>query len=44
MKNMLYAERIKQFEAELIPVGIMGDDGMGELHPLGDGWKVWKGQ
>ena len=39
MKGMLYAERVKQIEDDLIPVGIFGD----ELSSEGPQWEVWKG-
>jgi hypothetical protein len=43
MKNLLYAEKVKQFEQELIPIGIMPID-MEEVNSEGPGWVLWKGQ
>jgi len=43
MKNLLYKERVQQYEAELIPVGIMEGAAYDEGHPLGPGWEIWKG-
>jgi len=43
MKNLLYKERVKQYEAELIPVGIMGNDDCAFGHEFGEGWEIWKG-
>ena len=40
MKNLLYKEKIKQIEDDMIPVGIFGEP---DSHPEGDGWVVWKG-
>ena len=37
MKNMLYAEKAKQIEDDLIPVGIMPES------EQDDGWVVWEG-
>lgn len=42
MKELLYKERIKQIEDELIPIGIMGQNDINE-NPLGEGWEIWKG-
>ena len=40
MKELLYKERIKQIEDDMIPVGIFGDH---NDDPEGPEWKVWKG-
>lgn len=42
MKNMLYAERVKQIEDDLIPIGVFGDDDYSE-QPGEPQWEVWKG-
>jgi hypothetical protein len=42
MKNLLYKEKARQIEDDMIPIGIFErheDSG----HPLGDGWEIWKG-
>ena len=41
MKGMLYAEKVKQIEADLIPVGSCGEDY--DEHIEGPQWEVWKG-
>ena len=41
LKHMLYKEKVKQLQDEVIPIGNMpADQG---LHPFGDEWKVWNG-
>jgi hypothetical protein len=40
MKNLLYKEKIKQIEDDMIPVGIFGDQ---QEHPEGPQWEIWKG-
>jgi len=40
MKHMLYKEKVKQLEDEVIPVGNMPSKE--EIHPFGDGWQTWR--
>jgi hypothetical protein len=40
MKSLLYKEKIRQIEDDLIPIGYIGEP---DTHPEGDGWVVWKG-
>jgi len=40
MKHMLYQEKVKQLEDEVIPVGVMPNYDE-EVHPFGKGWQVW---
>ena len=41
MKHMLYQQKVKQLEDEVIPIGNMPvDQG---VHPFGKEWKVWNG-
>jgi hypothetical protein len=40
MKSMLYAEKVRQIEDELLPVGVFGNDESGHEGPT---WEVWKG-
>ena len=42
MKNLLYKEKIKQIEDDMIPVGIFNTN-QEETNPLGSGWEIWKG-
>ena len=42
MKNLLYKEKAKQIEDDMIPVGVFHNNSE-EDNPLGDGWEVWKG-
>ena len=41
MKGMLYAERVKAIEDQVIPVGVFGNDISD--HDEGPQWEVWKG-
>jgi len=41
MKQMLYKEKVKQLEDEVIPVGNMPLDSEND-HPFGKGWEVWR--
>jgi len=41
MKGMLYAEKVKQIEDDLIPIGFLGEESF--KHPEGPQWEVWKG-
>jgi hypothetical protein len=41
LKHMLYKEKVKQLQDEVIPVGNIYDD-IGN-HPFGKGWEVWNG-
>ena len=41
LKHMLYKEKVKQLQDEVIPIGNM-PKGM-EEHPFGKEWKVWNG-
>jgi hypothetical protein len=41
MKRMLYKEKVKQLEDEVIPVGNMPLDSEND-HPFGKGWEVWR--
>jgi UDP-N-acetylglucosamine enolpyruvyl transferase len=41
LKHMLYKEKVKQLQDEVIPVGNIYDD-IGN-HPFGKGWEVWRG-
>jgi hypothetical protein len=40
MKHMLYQQKVKQLEDEVIPVGNMPSYDE-EVHPFGKGWEVW---
>jgi hypothetical protein len=40
MKHMLYKEKVKQLEDEVIPVGNMPSKE--EIHPFGEGWQTWR--
>ena len=42
LKRMLYKEKVKQLEDEVIPIGNMPLDGDID-HPFGKGWQVWRG-
>jgi hypothetical protein len=41
LKRMLYKEKVKQLEDEVIPVGVMPEKE--PEHPFGTGWQVWRG-
>jgi hypothetical protein len=41
LKRMLYKEKVKQLEDEVIPVGNMPQSQY-NTHPFGEGWKVWR--
>ena len=41
LKHMLYKEKVKQLQDEVIPVGNIYDDNGN--HPFGKGWEVWRG-
>ena len=41
LKHMLYKEKVKQLQDEVIPIGKLPQDG--GLHPFGKEWKVWNG-
>jgi hypothetical protein len=41
MKHMLYKEKVKQLEDEVIPVGNMPLNA--DEHPFGKGWQTWRG-
>jgi len=41
LKHMLYKEKVKQLQDEVIPIGNMPADQ--KLHPFGKEWKVWRG-
>jgi hypothetical protein len=41
MKQMLYKEKVKQLEDEVIPVGIIPQQNDDD-HPFGKGWQIWK--
>ena len=41
LKHMLYKEKVKQLQDEVIPVGNIYDDI--NNHPFGKGWEVWRG-
>ena len=41
LKHMLYQEKVKQLQDEVIPIGNIYNDN-GE-HPFGKDWQVWKG-
>jgi hypothetical protein len=41
MKGMLYAERVKAIEDQIIPVGVFGNDNTSTNE--GPQWEVWKG-
>ena len=41
IKQMLYKEKVKQLQDEVIPVGHINVDS-GE-HPFGKGWRIWEG-
>ncbi len=42
MKNLLYKEKIRQIEDDMIPAGIFHNDSLDES-PMGAGWEIWKG-
>ena len=41
MKNLLYKQKVKQLEDEVIPVGVMPEREDGH-HPFGPGWETYK--
>ena len=41
LKHMLYKEKVKQLQDEVIPVGNIYEDKLN--HPFGKGWEVWRG-
>jgi hypothetical protein len=41
LKHMLYKEKVKQLQDEVIPIGNMPSDG--NKHPFGKEWKIWNG-
>jgi hypothetical protein len=41
LKHMLYLEKVKQLEDEVIPIGNMPTKEV--EHPFGEGWQVWRG-
>ena len=41
LKHMLYKEKVKQLQDEVIPVGNIYEDNLN--HPFGKGWEVWRG-
>ena len=41
IKHMLYKEKVKQLQDEVIPVGHINVDG--DQHPFGKGWEIWRG-
>tara|TARA_B100001079_G_scaffold94250_1_gene80781 strand:- start:89 stop:622 length:534 start_codon:yes stop_codon:yes gene_type:complete len=41
LKHMLYKEKVKQLQDEVIPVGNMPTDASN--HPFGEGWQIWRG-
>ena len=41
LKHMLYLEKVKQLEDEVIPIGNMPSKEV--EHPFGTGWQVWRG-
>jgi hypothetical protein len=41
LKHMLYLEKVKQLEDEVIPIGNMPSKEV--EHPFGSGWQVWRG-
>jgi len=42
LKNILYKEKVKQLQDEVIPVGNMPAEGQ-IRHPFGEGWQIWNG-
>ena len=42
MKELLYREKIRLIEDDMLPVGIIHNEQKTE-HPFGEGWEVWKG-
>ena len=40
LKHMLFLEKVKQLEDEVIPVGNMPANG--DEHPFGEGWQTWR--
>jgi hypothetical protein len=40
LKHMLFLEKVKQLEDEVIPVGNMPSNG--DEHPFGEGWQTWR--
>jgi hypothetical protein len=41
LKHMLYLEKVKQLEDEVIPIGNLPSKEV--EHPFGTGWQVWRG-